>query len=189
MTPANDNPLTSIPHPFAERRSGELLQRRWQLDPGRSRVEFRARNFWGLLRVTGRFESCQGQLDLSATPAIELTIDAASVRTGNAKRDQHLRSADFFDVEDHPQVRFMSDSVQLQGDTLRVRGRLSARGRSIAIQLDAQIRQVDGELQISAATTAPHHQLGMTWSPLGMIRPHSELAVDAHLIPTVDGAV
>ncbi|MGH2882379.1 MAG: YceI family protein, partial [Solirubrobacteraceae bacterium] len=80
----------------------------WQLDPHRSSVEFRTRHFWGLITVKGHFDDYHGQLDLSANPAIELSIDAASVQTGNRKRDRHLRSADFFDAENHPQVRFIS---------------------------------------------------------------------------------
>jgi polyisoprenoid-binding protein YceI len=80
-------------------------------------------------------------------------------------------------------VRFVSDSVRQQGDTLKVRGRLSARDRSIPVELDAEVREVDGELEIEAATTAPHRELGMVYSPLGMISPRSELLVRAHLIP------
>jgi polyisoprenoid-binding protein YceI len=163
-------------------RSGEPISGGWQLDPRRSSVEFRARHVWGLASVKGHFDGCHGQLDLSANPAIELTIDAASVQTGNRKRDRHLRSADFFDAENHPRVRFVSDSVDVQGDRLKVRGRLSARDRSIPLELDARVRDVDGELEIEAAATAPHRELGMTFSPLGMIPPHSELSVKAHLI-------
>jgi len=155
----------------------------WQLDPHRSSIEFRVRLFWGLGTVKGEFDDFDGQLDLGANPAIELTIDAASLQTGNRRRDRHLRSTDFFDVENHPQVRFVSDSVDLQGDTLKVRGRLSARGRSIPVELDTKVRQVDGELELQVATTAPHRELGMTWSLLGMIPPRSELVVKAHLVP------
>jgi len=155
----------------------------WQLDPHRSSIEFRVRLFWGLGTVKGEFDDFDGQLDLGANPAIELTIDAASLQTGNRRRDRHLRSTDFFDVENHPQVRFVSDSVDLQGDTLKVRGRLSARGRSIPVELDTQVRPVDGELELQVATTAPHRELGMTWSLLGMIPPRSELVVKAHLVP------
>ena len=163
--------------------SSETIIGSWQLDPQRSSVEFRAGHFWGLATVKGHFDDYHGHLDLSTSPAIELTIDPASVQTGNRKRDRHLRSADFFDADNHPRVLFVSDSVDLHGDTLKVRGQLSARDRSIPLELDAQVRQVDGELEIEAATTAPHRELGMTFSPLGMIRPRSELIVRAHLIP------
>lgn len=168
------------------RRFGETINRQWKLDPQRSHVEFRVGHFWGLITVRGHFSDYHGQLDLSANPAIELTIDAASVQTGNRKRDRHLRSSDFFDAEDHPRVRFSSDSVDLRDDTLEVRGRLFARGRSIPVELDAKIRQLDDELTIEATTPAPHRELGMTWSPLGMIPPRSELLVTGYLIPNTD---
>jgi polyisoprenoid-binding protein YceI len=164
-------------------RSGEKLSGTWQLDPQRSSVQFRAKSIWGLAPVKGHFDDYQGHLDLSAAPAIELSIDAGSLDTGNRKRDKHLRSADFFDVENHPRVRFVSDSVQLQGDTLKVQGRLSARDRSIPVELDAEVHEADGELEIEAATTAPHRELGMNYSPLGMISPHTKLLVRAHLVP------
>jgi len=89
----------------------------WRLDPTRSNVEFRVGHFWGLVKVSGRFDGYHGTLDLSADPAVELTIDASSVQTGNDKRDRHLRSADFFDVEEHPYVRFVSDSAGFDGKT------------------------------------------------------------------------
>jgi polyisoprenoid-binding protein YceI len=160
----------------------EPISGSWQLDPRRSSVEFRTGNLWGLATVRGHFDEYQGRLDPGAEPAIELTIDAASLQTGNRRRDDHLRSSDFFDADNHPLVRFVSESVDLQGEALKVRGRLSARGRSIPVELDAQVRQVDGELEIEAAATAPHRELGMTWSPLRVIRSRSELFVRAHLV-------
>jgi polyisoprenoid-binding protein YceI len=90
---------TDARHPGAETISGS-----WQLDPGRSRVEFRARHFWGLMTVTGHFDEFHGRLDLSEDPAIKLTIEAASLQTGHRKRDEHLRSRDFFDADKHPRV-------------------------------------------------------------------------------------
>ena len=134
--------------------------------------------------MKGRFDEYEGRLDLHADPAIELTIDAGSLQTGNRKRDEHLRSADFFDTEHAPRVRFISDSVVAGDDTLRVQGSLSARGRSIPLELDARIRRLGEEIQIEAATTAVHRDLGMTWSPLGMIAPRSELRVSGRLVPT-----
>ena len=80
-------------------------------------------------------------------------------------------------------MRFVSDSVELKGDTLKVHGQLSARDRSIPVELDAAVHEAGGELKIEAATTAPHRELGMTFSPLGTISPRSRLVVRAHLIP------
>jgi polyisoprenoid-binding protein YceI len=187
MTPAIDNRATGIRGPAADPPAGELLDGAWELDPRRSSVEFRTGNLWGLQTVNGRFDNYQGKLDLSATSAIDLTIEAGTVQTGNRKRDEHLCSSDFFDVENYPEVQFVSDSVQAQGETLRVRGRLSARGRSIPVELDAHVRRVDGGLELKAVTTVPHRELGMTWSPLRTIRPHTELTVNAYVIPDVAG--
>ena len=176
----------SITNP--DHRFNNTITGSWHLDPDRSSVEFRVGGFWGLARVKGHFGDYRGKLDLSADPAIELTIDAASVDTGNDKRDEHLRSGDFFDAENHPRVQFESRSVQPQGDTLKVHGRLSARDRSIPVDLDAHVREVDGELEIEAATIVPHRELGMTWSPLRIIGPRSKLSVKAHLIPDTSSA-
>ena len=171
-----------------DHRPDETLVGRWELDPQRSSVEFRVGHFWGLATVKGHFDRYEGRLDLGADPAIELTIDAANVQTGNPKRDQHLRSAEFFDAENHPSVQFVSDSVVLQGDTLSVRGYLFARDQSIPLELHARVRRVDGELEIEAATSAPHRELGMTWNPLRMIPPRSELHVTGYLVPTTEQA-
>jgi polyisoprenoid-binding protein YceI len=173
----------SITRTTSNHRPDETILGRWQLDPQRSTIEFRARHFWGLATVQGHFSDYQGRLDLSSEPAIELTIDAASVQTGNPKRDRHLRSADFFDAENHPQLRFVSDSVLQDDYTLKVRGRLFARDRSIPLALDAHIRRIDDSLAIEAATTALHGDLGMSWSPLRMIPPRSELLVKGYLVP------
>ena len=174
--------MTTLPnqHP------ADTLPGRWELDPHRSSVEFRVEHTWGLGTVKGHFDHYDGRLDLSADPAIELRIDAASVHTGNRRRDKHLRSASFFDAESHPTERFVSDSVVVEGDSLKVSGRVSARVRSIRLELDAHVRGVDGSLEIEAETRAQHRELGMTWSPLGIISPRSELHVTGYLVPTTD---
>lgn len=178
----------NISRTSSNQRPDQLPVGTWQLDPRRSTVEFRARHFWGAATVKGHFDAYESRLDLSRDPAIELTIDAASVQTGNRRRDQHLRSAAFFDAEDHPRVQFISESVTPRDDTLKVRGHLSVRGHSVPLELDAKVRQVDGELEIDARTTAEHRKLGMVWSPLRTIRPRSELHVAGYLVPAADGA-
>ena len=115
---------------------------------------------------------------------MQLTIDADSLDTGNAKRDTHLRSADFFDVEHHPQIRFVSDSAELQDATLRVHGQLHAAGKQVPLELDASVGWVDGEPEIEAVTHADHRLLGMMWSPLGILRAPSKLIVRGRMTPT-----
>ena len=154
----------------------------WRLDPTRSSVEFHVRHFYGLMTVKGAFADYEGALDLDAAPAVELTIQAASLDTKLAKRDTHLRSGDFFDVERHPQVRFVSDHAELTGEKLVVRGRLEAAGQQLPLELTATVREIDGELEIDASTRADHRELGMTWSPLGILRAPSTLIVRGRLV-------
>jgi polyisoprenoid-binding protein YceI len=154
----------------------------WRIDPTRSSVEFRAQTLWGLATVEGHFERYEGTLDLQQNPMIELTIDAASLTTNLGLRDRHLRSADFFDAENHPHVSFVSDMATLEGERLQVRGRLHAAGKSIPLELDARLRRVGDELEIDARTNADHRKLGMSHGSLGMIPTPSELIVHGRLV-------
>jgi polyisoprenoid-binding protein YceI len=172
----SSDPTTS-PTPVSELATGS-----WRLDPSRSGVEFHVRHFYGLMTVKGHFDRFEGTIELGSEPAVQLTIDADSLDTKNKKRDAHLRSTDFFDVEHHPQVRFVSDSAVLDGDTLTVRGQLHAAGKLVPLELHATVRNVDDELEIEAITHADHRELGMTWSPLGILRAPSKLIVRGRLI-------
>ena len=152
------------------------------LDPARSSVAFQVRHFYGLMTVTGEFADYDGTLDVGATPAVDLTIQATTLDTKLTKRDEHLRSQDFFDVERHPQVRFISERAELGGTTLRVHGQLHAAGRQVPLALDATVREIDGELELEAVTEADHRELGMTWSPLGILRAPGKLIVRGRLV-------
>ena len=164
----------------------DIVKTRWRIDPARSSVEFHVPTFWGLASVSGRFERYRGSLDLEGDPAIELTIEAASLNTRNGMRDKHLRSADFFAVEEHPQVRFVSDNATLDGERLKVRGRLHAAGQSMPLALDATLRRVGDELEVDAKTDADQRKLGMSHGALGMIRTPSELTVRGRVIQAAE---
>ena len=161
-----------------------IEQTAWRIDPDRSSIQFHTKNLWGIETVKGRFARYHGTLDLSGAPAVELTIDADSLDTGNKRRDKHLRSPDFFDVARNPYVRFVSEKATLTGDRLKVHGRLHARGASIALDVDATLRRDGDELEIEAVTLADHRRLGMTWSPLAMLRAPSRLIVQGRLLRT-----
>jgi polyisoprenoid-binding protein YceI len=160
----------------------ELATSAWRVDPAHSSVEFYVPHFYGLMTVKGRFKDFEGTLDLRQDPAVQLTIDAASLDTGNARRDKHLHSKDFFGVEQSPQVRFVSDSATLAGERLKVTGTLQAAGASVPLELDAALRTVDGEPEIEAVTEVDQRLLGMTWSPIGITRTPTKLIVRGHLI-------
>ena len=86
----------------------------WNLVPERSTITFKIRNMWGLLRVKGRFTEFSGDGQLTGKGAVygRLDIRAASLRTGIGRRDQHLRSADFFDVEHYPEISVVVTALQ-----------------------------------------------------------------------------
>jgi polyisoprenoid-binding protein YceI len=161
----------------------EATTQQWAIDRARSIVEFRVKSLWGLTTVVGRFSRFDGSYTVGPTGrAVELTVDAGSLQTGNRRRDEHLRSSDFFDVERHPHVRFTANEVTDAGDgVLRVHGDLEAAGNKVSQSLEAAVRRLDDELEVEAATTVDHRLLGMTWSPLGMLRSPSALRIKARL--------
>jgi polyisoprenoid-binding protein YceI len=158
--------------------------RRWKVDREASAIEFSVRTFWGLGTVDGHFERFQGYyVDRPEGAAIELTIDVRSLGTGNATRDRHLRSKDFFDAQAYPEVRFTSTHVGDLGGRLAIGGTLEAAGRRVVLAFEATARRDGGALTVEATTTVDHRELGMTHSPLGMIRPPTTLHVRVRLGP------
>jgi polyisoprenoid-binding protein YceI len=157
---------------------------RWNADPGRTTVEFELEHLWGLHTVRGHFDRFDGSyVDGPDGPQIELTIDAASVDTGIAKRDEHLRSPDFFFAADHPQVQFRSTRVTGLGKgNVHVSGTLEAAGTTVPVAFDASVTVIDGELQLEATTTVDQRRFGMTEGPLRNIRPPAKLHVKARLV-------
>jgi polyisoprenoid-binding protein YceI len=134
------------------------------------------------LKVKGGFERYEGTLDFSGDPAVELTIDADSVKTKQNARDKHLRSPDLFNTESHPHVRFKSHTSHLAGGRLHVGGHLEAAGHIVPLELEAVVQPVGDELEIVAETTVDSRNLGMTWSPLGISRTPSKLIFKGRLV-------
>jgi len=169
---------------LSARHTGARAGTRWRLVPEGSSAGFRARNLWGLATVEGRFQGLDGWLEVDDDQRwrMELTLDAASLDTGNPRRDRHLCSADFFDAQDHPEVRFRSSTVDDRGGgRLLVEGELEAAGASAPLQVEVTVEHADGRLELDAAATVDQRQLGMTWSPLRVIGTPTALDVHAHL--------
>jgi polyisoprenoid-binding protein YceI len=173
--------INLLEKPPAARHGG----RRWVLDPARSDVEFRVPTFWGLTTVVGKFHRFDGAYgrDAEDVPAIELTIDADSLDTGNETRDRHLRSERFFNVATHPQVRFSSTLINELNGAVAIKGDLEAAGREVPVALEATVREAGDELEIETTTAVDQRELGMTYSPLAMIRGPATLHVKARLMP------
>ena len=112
----------------------------YTIDPAHSRLGFVARHAM-VTKVRGGFNDFAGTAvvdgELSAA-TIEVTIQAASIDTRNEQRDGHLKSNDFFAMDEHPEITFRSTSVVPQGDTLEVTGDLTLRGvtRSVTIPFE-----------------------------------------------------
>ena len=156
----------------------------WTADPARTTVEFEVEHFWGLHTVRGRFRRFEGVYVVgTAGPEIELTIDAASIDTSISARDRHLRSADFFDVDEHPQARFTSTQVTGIGSgQVRVSGELAVAGTSVPLAFDASVRMIGAELELEATTKVDQRSFGMGQGPLRNIRPPAKLHVKANLV-------
>jgi polyisoprenoid-binding protein YceI len=154
----------------------------WRLDPSRSSAEFQVPMLGGLMTAKGHFDRYQGTLNVSGRPAVALVVDADSLDTRNKRRDKHLRSSDFFDVANHPQVRFEADAADFHGGTLKVRGLLYAAGAHVPVDVDATVSQVGDEFEIEAIALVDQRELGMTFSPLGVIRASSKLIIRGRLV-------
>lgn len=115
---------------------------KWTLEPGHTAAEFCARHMM-VACVRGHFKNIQGTLEFDpAKPSagsVEVTISAKELWSGEPDRDNHLRSADFLDVENHPRIIFKSIRVQAVGDhDYRVSGNLTIRGVTRPAVLDVR---------------------------------------------------
>lgn len=109
----------------------------WDIDPAHSEVGFTVRHI--MSKVRGKFEQFEGRLVTSSDPAqasATATIQLASVNTGTPDRDNHLRSGDFFSVEDNPVMTFTSTSVKEKGDGFVATGELTIKGVTKQVDLD-----------------------------------------------------
>jgi polyisoprenoid-binding protein YceI len=120
----------------------------WEVDPAHSSVEFSVKHM-GIANVRGRFEEFAGTLDMKeelASCSARGSVEVASIDTGEEQRDAHLRSADFFDVEHHPQITFESTHVAaIDDESSRVTGNLTMHGVTKEIKLDVLIQGTDAD--------------------------------------------
>jgi len=111
----------------------------YSFDKAHTTVLFQVRHI--LTNVTGKFKDFDGTIQIDkanpAASAVDFTIQAASIDTNEPKRDEHLRSADFFDVANHPKLTFKSTSIKPAGkDSYQVTGELTMRGVTRPVTLD-----------------------------------------------------
>jgi polyisoprenoid-binding protein YceI len=115
------------------------MEMAWTIDTAHTSVAFVVRHM-GLSKVRGLFKSFSGEVDgdpgdlTSANGRVE--VDVASIDTGNADRDSHLRSADFFDVDKHPTMVFETKRIVNNGNDFKVIGDLTIKGITNEVELD-----------------------------------------------------
>ena len=146
----------------------------WAIDPAHTHVEFAVKHLM-ISTVRGRFAGVRGTVITNdADPAkgiAEIDIDAASIDTREAQRDAHLKSADFFHVEEHPKLIFKSKRVtDIKGDAFKLIGDLTIHGvtREVALDVTSGGRGKDpwgGErAAFSATTKIKRSDYGLTWN-------------------------
>lgn len=163
----------------------------WVLEASRSRAEFAVKHFWGAVTVRGRFERIQGDGTMAEDGSVAgvLTIDAASLTTRNPRRDRHLRSADFFDVAEHPSVVVRVTRVApAPAGGVALTATLEAAGRSQPVPLTARVLEAGrDEVTLVVTTVVDRTTFGMTWSPLGMASGSATLDVVTHFVRSSGG--
>ncbi|HEY0715364.1 MAG TPA: YceI family protein [Polyangia bacterium] len=147
----------------------------WDIDPGHTSAAFKVRHLM-VARVRGELGPVSGTVvineqDLSRS-SVDVTIDATGINSREPKRDEHLRSADFLDVANHPTIRFRSTAVRAgKGGHLEVTGDLTIRGISRAVTLDvdplpAAVVDPWGNAKrgATARTSFNRKDFGLTWN-------------------------
>jgi len=144
----------------------------WTIDPAHSSIEFVARHLM-VTKVRGSFGSFRGTIEIADNPtesAIAIEVDMDSVVTGSTDRDGHLKSADFFDVESHPQMTFASTSIIEKGDGYQLTGELTVKGTTNPLTLDVDYLGVmtdpwgNAKAAFSASGEVNREDWGLTWN-------------------------
>jgi len=146
----------------------------WNIDPSHSGADFSVRHMM-ISTVKGNFAVLRGTLDFDpANPeeaSVEAVIDVESINTNAADRDAHLRSADFFDAENHPELTFKSTNVEVTGDKAgKVTGNLTMRGVTNEVTFDVEyfgeIPSPFGDRRVgfTGTTTINREDWGLKWN-------------------------
>ncbi|GAB10336.1 hypothetical protein GOARA_056_00830 [Gordonia araii NBRC 100433] len=116
----------------------------WVIDPVHSTVAFSVKHLM-VSKVRGKFDTFSGAVTVAedGTPSVSAEIDVASINTGNEQRDGHIRSADFFDAENHPKATFVSTDVRPDGDDYVLVGDFTLKGVTRPVELELEFNGVN----------------------------------------------
>jgi polyisoprenoid-binding protein YceI len=115
----------------------------WTVDPAHSKIGFAVKHM-GIANVRGEFTDFAGTLEIGEDTKVYGTVKAQSVDTNEPQRDDHLRSADFFDVAQYPELRFESTNIEaLDDEEFRITGQLTIHGVTNEVVLHAEVQGTD----------------------------------------------
>jgi polyisoprenoid-binding protein YceI len=147
----------------------------WKINQDHSSIQFQVR-YMGLVNVKGSFDKFQGEVVLNekspSKSSVEVTVESASINTGVEKRDEHLRTEDFFDCPKYPTIRFVSKKVMpTSKHKLKVIGDLTMLGKTkeVVLHVDGptpEIKDPWGNFRrgATARTRINRQDFGMTWN-------------------------
>jgi polyisoprenoid-binding protein YceI len=165
-----------------DRLAAPTLQGLWHVDPSAGKLQFRVKTFWGLLTVKGTFDTYEGSLNIDGrgNASGELVVSVDSLDTKNAKRDEHLRSPDFFHKELHPTVRFVVDVFSTAPGAQEIMGDLYVGEKIARLRLPLELTPAgEGNLRLKATGVVSRQDVGMLWNKVGMIR--GDVVLDGEL--------
>ena len=154
----------------------------WSLDAAHSSAAFRHKTVWGLVTVRGTFSDLAGRAEiLPDGPARgRLDIGAASLNTKNAKRDKHLKSADFFNAQAHPRIVVDVRRATRSGRTVNVSGELTAAGITRPLDFTATVAEATADaVTLRAEIEVDRASFDMTWNQMGMLKGLATVSVVA----------
>jgi len=146
----------------------------WKIDPTHSEIQFKVKHLM-ITTVTGNFNEFDASAvtegdDFSSVSSVDFTASVESISTNNSQRDEHLRSADFFDASQFPALTFKSTRVEADGDDYTVYGDLTIKNTTKPVSLKAEYGGivVDPYGQTKAGFTVSgkisRKEFGLTWS-------------------------
>ncbi len=146
----------------------------WNVDPSHSEIGFVVRHMM-VSKVKGRFTGVAGTITVAENvldSSVVATVDAASIDTRDENRDNHLRSADFFDTETYPQLTFRSTGIRAEGDAFKLDGDLTIKGATRPVTFDVEFNGAaanplaDGNptAGFSAETEISRKDFGLEWN-------------------------
>ena len=160
---------------------------KWQIDNSQSKVEFTIKKFWGLVTVKGTFRQFEGDFNFEEGKSqdweAQVTLQADSLATANARRDAHIRTTDFFDIEKYPTLTFRSTRVEeVSPHQFKLYGNLTIRDITHPVTLDVTSNTTANQPSFTATADLARRDWGLNWNKIP-IGPVAHLTLEVVAVP------